>query len=61
MGMADMPGHASWGLDALRGAILATQQMDLDHLLDYLLDSDSSWLCLANAAAPDGAWLTATE
>ncbi|MBV4493499.1 pyrroloquinoline quinone biosynthesis protein PqqF [Pseudomonas oryzicola] len=49
------------GLDALRGAILATQQMDLDHLLDYLLDSDSSWLCLANAAAPDGAWLTATE
>lgn len=48
------------GLDALRGAIMGTQQADLEYLLGYLSDSDSQWLCLANAAAPDGAWLTAT-
>ncbi|QJQ18750.1 pyrroloquinoline quinone biosynthesis protein PqqF [Pseudomonas sp. SK] len=48
------------GLDALRRAIMGTQQADLDDLLDHLLGNDSRWLCLANAAAPDGAWLTAT-
>lgn len=48
------------GLDALREAILGTQQADLEHLLGYLLGSDSRWLCLANAAAPEGAWLTTT-
>ena len=48
------------GLDALRRAIMGTQQADLDGLLAYLLGSNSRWLCLANAAAPDGAWLTAT-
>ncbi|MGE8062967.1 pyrroloquinoline quinone biosynthesis protein PqqF [Pseudomonas sp. NPDC089547] len=43
-------------LDVLRRAILNTRQTDLDHLLGTLLDAGSSWLCLANAAAPHPDW-----
>lgn len=46
-------------LDALRRSILETRQTDLDHLLSHLLDPGSTWLCLANAAAPDASWLSA--
>ncbi|RCL21906.1 pyrroloquinoline quinone biosynthesis protein PqqF [Pseudomonas sp. AFG_SD02_1510_Pfu_092] len=51
--LATQPG----GLDMLRRSILHTRQTDLDHLLSQLLDSGSTWLCLANAAAPDASWL----
>ncbi|WP_087502027.1 pyrroloquinoline quinone biosynthesis protein PqqF [Pseudomonas sp. SID14000] len=54
--LATQPG----GLDALRKAILSTRQADLQQLLNHLLDTGSRWLCLANAAAPDGSWMTAT-
>ncbi|MCX2888990.1 pyrroloquinoline quinone biosynthesis protein PqqF [Pseudomonas sp. DCB_BI] len=46
-------------LDTLRAAILNTRQSDLDQLLDNLLDAGASWLCLANAAAPDTSWQVA--
>jgi len=50
--LATQPGR----LDALRGSILKTRQTDLDQLLSNLLDTGSTWLCLANAAAPDTSW-----
>ncbi|MBK4996130.1 pyrroloquinoline quinone biosynthesis protein PqqF [Pseudomonas sp. S37] len=50
--LATHPGR----LDALRGSILKTRQTDLDQLLSNLLDTGSTWLCLANAAAPDTFW-----
>ncbi|MFK0091216.1 pyrroloquinoline quinone biosynthesis protein PqqF [Pseudomonas sp. NPDC090592] len=50
--LATQPGQ----LDVLRKAILNTRQTDLDQLLGSLLDAGSSWLCLANAAAPDPDW-----
>ncbi|MBA6117256.1 pyrroloquinoline quinone biosynthesis protein PqqF [Pseudomonas sp. NC26] len=50
--LATQPGR----LDALRRAILNTRQTDLDHLLSNVLDTGSTWLCLANAAAPDSTW-----
>ena len=43
-------------LDELHRAILNMRQTDLDHLLSHLLDAGSTWLCLANAAAPDSSW-----
>ncbi|KIY37944.1 peptidase M16 [Pseudomonas sp. 10-1B] len=43
-------------LDELRRSILNMRQTDLDHLLSHLLDAGSTWLCLANAAAPDSSW-----
>ncbi|WP_144170276.1 pyrroloquinoline quinone biosynthesis protein PqqF [Pseudomonas sp. Kh13] len=51
--LATQPGR----LDALRRSILHTQQTDLDHLLGHLLGTGSTWLCLANTAAPDASWL----
>ena len=50
--LATQPGR----LDALRRTILNTRQTDLDHLLSNLLDTGSTWLCLANAAAPNPSW-----
>lgn len=50
--LATQPGE----LDELRGSILNTRQADLDQLLSHLLDQGSTWLCLANAAAPDASW-----
>ncbi|MFK3818495.1 pyrroloquinoline quinone biosynthesis protein PqqF [Pseudomonas sp. NPDC089407] len=50
--LATQPGR----LDALRRSILKTRQTDLDELVDKLLDKGSTWLCLANAAAPDTSW-----
>lgn len=50
--LATQPGR----LDALRRSILKTRQTDLDELLGNLLDKGSTWLCLANAAAPDTSW-----
>jgi coenzyme PQQ biosynthesis probable peptidase PqqF len=44
------------GLDELAESILNLRQTDLDHLLSHLLDAGSTWLCLANAAAPDSSW-----
>ncbi|MFV3292186.1 pyrroloquinoline quinone biosynthesis protein PqqF [Pseudomonas sp. NY11955] len=55
--LATQPGR----LDALRRAILTTRQTDLDHLLSNLLDTGSTWLCLANAAAPDPSWQGAKQ
>jgi len=43
-------------LASLRASILSTQQTDLDELLDAMLDEQSPWLCLANAAAVAGPW-----
>lgn len=51
--LATQPGR----LDALCRSILKTRQTDLDQLLNHLLDKDSTWLCLANAVAPDTSWL----
>ncbi|MEN5034889.1 pyrroloquinoline quinone biosynthesis protein PqqF [Pseudomonas sp. TWI929] len=50
--LATQPGE----LDELRGSILNTRQADLDQLLSHLLDQGATWLCLANAAAPDASW-----
>ena len=43
-------------LQALRWSMLRVRQADLDDLLRGMLDTDSAWLCLANAAAPNGSW-----
>ncbi|MFJ4344523.1 pyrroloquinoline quinone biosynthesis protein PqqF [Pseudomonas sp. NPDC089401] len=43
-------------LPALQRSILMTQQADLDALLGELLGPDRTWLCLANATAPDASW-----
>ena len=51
--LATQPGR----LDALRRSILNARQTDLDHLLSHMLGTGSTWLCLANAAAPDASWL----
>ncbi|NQD56135.1 pyrroloquinoline quinone biosynthesis protein PqqF [Pseudomonas sp. CM25] len=50
--LATQPGQ----LQALNRTILKTRQTDLDQLLSNLLDPGSTWLCLANAAAPDSFW-----
>ncbi|MNN95560.1 hypothetical protein D3C81_2143870 [compost metagenome] len=55
--LATQPGK----LDALRRSILNTRQTDLDHLLGHLFGTGSTWLCLANAAAPDASWLRANH
>ncbi|NIE76673.1 pyrroloquinoline quinone biosynthesis protein PqqF [Pantoea sp. Ap-967] len=43
-------------LPALQRSILMIRQADLDALLAHLLGADRTWLCLANAAAPDASW-----
>lgn len=43
-------------LSDLRWSILQTQQCDLDDLLRACSNPGAAWLCLANAAAPDGTW-----
>nr|WP_314874453.1 pyrroloquinoline quinone biosynthesis protein PqqF [uncultured Pseudomonas sp.] len=43
-------------LEALRAAILNTDQSDLDALLAALLAAQYGWLCLANSPAPESGW-----